>query len=119
MLAFYRDIVPRLKIAFVYNGDTDPCVSYEGTRTAVKRIGFPELDGGSQRPWFYNMTGSPLDVLATKSPLFGPNLVAQDMGAQLGGEVISYEYGLSFVTVHGSGHMVCQPCPEEGMHWRE
>jgi cathepsin A (carboxypeptidase C) len=116
MIAFYRDIVPRLKITFVYNGDTDPCVSYEGTRTAVKRFGFEELDGGSQRPWFYNMTGAPLEVLATKSPLFGPNLVSQNMGAQLGGEVISYESGLSFLTIHGSGHMVPQFRPQAALH---
>ena len=32
MIDFYRDIVPKLKIAWVFNGDTDPCVSYEGTR---------------------------------------------------------------------------------------
>ena len=32
MIDFYRDIVPRLKIAWVFNGDTDPCVSYEGIR---------------------------------------------------------------------------------------
>ena len=32
MIDFYRDIVPRLKIAWVVNGDTDPSVSYEGTR---------------------------------------------------------------------------------------
>jgi len=34
MIDFYKDIVPRLEITWVYNGDTDPCVSYEGTRTA-------------------------------------------------------------------------------------
>lgn len=106
MIAFYRDIAPRLKVTWIYNGDTDPCVSYEGTRTAVKRIGYNELDGGSYRPWFYNMTGANLAVLAVKAPLFGPNLVTQDMGAQLGGEVVNYENGLAFLTFHGSGHMV-------------
>jgi serine carboxypeptidase-like clade 1 len=54
MIDFYRKIVPRLKVVWVYNGDTDPCLSYEGTRTAIKRIGFQELDGGSYRLWFYN-----------------------------------------------------------------
>ena len=40
-----------------------------------------------------------------KAPLFGPNLVVQNMGAQFGGEVVDYEEGLAFMTFHGSGHM--------------
>jgi serine carboxypeptidase-like clade 1 len=116
MIDFYRDIVPQLKIAFIYNGDADPCVSYEGTRTAVKRIGFPEVDGGSYRPWFYNQTGASLDLLAEKAPLFGPNLLVQNMGAQLGGNVVTYEHGLSFMTFHGSGHMVPQFRPQAALH---
>jgi len=39
MIDFYREIAPRLEITVVYNGDTDPCVSYEGTRTAISRVG--------------------------------------------------------------------------------
>jgi cathepsin A (carboxypeptidase C) len=31
MIDFYRIIAPQLKVTWVYNGDTDPCVSYEGT----------------------------------------------------------------------------------------
>jgi len=103
MIDFYKDIVPRLQITWIYNGDTDPCVSYEGTRTAVKRIGLDELDGGSYRPWFYNLTKASLELLAEKAPLFGPALLARDMGAQFGGEVVNYEQGLAFLTVHGSG----------------
>lgn len=102
MIDFYKNIVPRLRTTFVYNGDTDPCVSYEGTRTAIKRVGFPELDGGSYRPWFYNQTAAPLEFLAEKAPLFGPNLLVQEMGAQFGGEITSYEHGLSFLTFHGT-----------------
>lgn len=49
MIDFYKDIVPRLKVTWVYNGDADPCLSYEGTREAVKQFGFQELDGGSYR----------------------------------------------------------------------
>jgi serine carboxypeptidase-like clade 1 len=116
MIDFYKDIVPRLKTTIVYNGDTDPCVSYEGTRTAMKRVGFDELDGGSYRPWFYNQTGSPLSLLAEKAPLFGPGLLVKNMGAQFGGEVVNYENGLSFVTVHGSGHMVPQFRPQAALH---
>lgn len=116
MIDFYRNIVPRLQITFIYNGDTDPCVSYEGTRTAVKRIGFAELDGGSYRPWFYNESAAPLSVLAEKSARFGPNLLFQEVGAQMGGEVVSYDHGLSFLTVHGSGHMVPQFRPQAALH---
>ena len=90
----------------VYNGDTDPCVSYEGTRTAITRVGFAELDGGGYRPWFYNHTAASLRVIEEKAALFGPDLNPLDTGAQFGGEVVNYEQNLQFVTFHGSGHMV-------------
>jgi serine carboxypeptidase-like clade I len=106
MIDFYQDICPRLQITFIFNGDTDPSVSYEGTRTAVKRIGFPELNGGRYRPWFYNQTAASVHVLTEKAPRFGPTLSAQGLGPRLGGEVVNYKHGLSFLTVHGSGHMV-------------
>mmetsp|Transcript_28202 Transcript_28202/g.59009 ORF Transcript_28202/g.59009 Transcript_28202/m.59009 type:complete len:262 (-) Transcript_28202:71-856(-) len=116
MIDFYKDIVPRLKVTWVYNGDTDPCVSYEGIRTAVKRVGLDELDGGSYRPWFYNQSASPLEVIIEKAPLFGPNLLLQNMGPQFGGEVVNYEQGLAFLTFHGSGHMVPQFRPQAALH---
>jgi len=116
MIAFYQDIVPRLTTTWVFNGDTDPCVSYEGTRTAVKRIGFAELDGGGYRPWFYNQSSTTLDVIAAKAPRFGPNLLSQKMGIQLGGHVVSYRHGLAFVTIHGSGHMAPQFRPQGSLH---
>ena len=106
MVDIYKIVVPRLERTWIYNGDTDPCVSYEGTRLAVKQIGINELDGGGYRPWFYNQTGVYMQVLMEKSALFGPNLVAPDLGAQFAGEVVDYEQGLAFVTFHGSGHMV-------------
>jgi serine carboxypeptidase-like clade 1 len=117
MIDIYREIVPKLERTWIYNGDTDPCVSYEGTRLAVKQIQLDELDGGSYRPWFYNQTAAPLEILATKSALFGPNLVAQNMGAQFGGEVVDYKEGLAFVTFHGSGHMVPQFRPQAALHF--
>jgi len=116
MIDFYRKIVPELDIAWIYNGDTDPAVTYEGTRTAVKRIGFPEIDGGGYRPWFYNHTAAPLSVLMEKAVMFGPDLLAQDTGAQFGGEVVNYEHNLAFLTVHGSGHMVPQFRPQAALH---
>jgi len=117
MIDIYAEIVPQLDRTWIYNGDTDPCVSYEGTRLAVKQILLDELDGGGYRPWFYNQTAAPLEILATKSALFGPNLVVQDMGAQFGGEVVDYEQGLAFVTFHGSGHMVPQFRPQAALHF--
>ena len=36
----------------------------------------------------------------------GPSLSLEAGGAQFGGEIVDYEHGLSFATVHGSGHMV-------------
>eukprot|EP00565_Helicotheca_tamesis_P007320 CAMPEP_0185724954 /NCGR_PEP_ID=MMETSP1171-20130828/1303_1 /TAXON_ID=374046 /ORGANISM="Helicotheca tamensis, Strain CCMP826" /LENGTH=602 /DNA_ID=CAMNT_0028392933 /DNA_START=39 /DNA_END=1847 /DNA_ORIENTATION=+ len=117
MVDIYKEIVPQLDRTWIYNGDTDPCVSYEGTRLAVKQIQLDELDGGSYRPWFYNQTGASLEVLAEKAALFGPNLLAQDMGAQFGGEVTDYEEGLKFVTFHGSGHMVPQFRPQAALHF--
>ncbi|KAG7347245.1 peptidase S10 serine carboxypeptidase family protein [Nitzschia inconspicua] len=117
MVDIYMEIVPKLERTWIYNGNTDPCVSYEGTREAVKQILQPELDGGGYRPWFYNQTGAAIQVLEQKSVLFGPNLVAQDVGAQYGGEVVNYEEGLSFVTFHGSGHMVPQFRPQAALHF--
>ena len=37
--------------------------------------------------------------------------------AQFGGEITSYEQGLSFVTFHGSGHMVPQFRPQASLHF--
>ena len=117
MVDIYQEIVPKLERTWIYNGDTDPCVSYEGTRLAVKQINIDELDGGSYRPWFYNQTAASINLLKEKSAMFGPNLVAQDMGAQFGGEVTDYESGLKFVTFHGSGHMVPQFRPQAALHF--
>jgi serine carboxypeptidase-like clade 1 len=119
MIDIYQEIVPKLHTTYIYNGDTDPCVSYEGTRLAVKRIGFDEVDGGGYRPWFYNHTGTTFQLLAEKAPLFGPDLLCQDMGAQFGGEIVDYEHNLSFLTFHGSGHMVPQFRPQAALHMLE
>ncbi len=105
MIDFYRRLAPQLpgKIV-VYNGDTDPCVSYEGTRVAIEKVGFATRQ--PYRPWFFNATASSADFLARKDLLFGPSLSMVAGGAQFGGEIVDYEHGLSFATVHGSGHMV-------------
>jgi serine carboxypeptidase-like clade 1 len=116
MIDIYQEIAPKLHTTLIYNGDTDPCVTYEGTRLAVKQIGFDELDGGGYRPWFYNHTGTTAELLAEKAALFGPDLLCQDMGAQFGGEIVNYDHNLSFLTFHGSGHMVPQFRPQAALH---
>jgi serine carboxypeptidase-like clade I len=105
MVDFYRRLAPALpgKIV-VYNGDTDPCVSYEGTRVAIEKVGFSIVQ--PYRPWFFNFTAAAPAVLQQKDLLFGPSLSLQSGGAQYGGEIVDYAHGLSFATVHGSGHMV-------------
>eukprot|EP00746_Dinoflagellata_sp_MGD_P024954 gnl/MRDRNA2_/MRDRNA2_15863_c0_seq1.p1 gnl/MRDRNA2_/MRDRNA2_15863_c0~~gnl/MRDRNA2_/MRDRNA2_15863_c0_seq1.p1 ORF type:complete len:256 (+),score=59.68 gnl/MRDRNA2_/MRDRNA2_15863_c0_seq1:26-769(+) len=112
MVDFYREIAPKLRTTIVFNGDTDPCVSYQGTRTAIQRVGFPEVDGGQYRPWFFNQSAAALKTLEEKPDLFGPDLSLNDAGSQFAGHVVNYQHNLSFVTVHGSGHMVPQFRPQ-------
>jgi len=112
MVDFYRYIAPKLKTTIVFNGDVDPCVSYEGTRTAIEKVGFAVIPGGSYRPWFYDKKAADLKTLLEKPNLFGPNLELLNAGAQFGGQVVNYEHNLSFATVHGSGHMVPQFRPQ-------
>jgi serine carboxypeptidase-like clade I len=116
MIDFYRTIAPQLQVTWVYNGDTDPCVSYEGTRQAIKAVGFAELDGGSYRPWFFDHAKTTAKLLDEKAVLFGPDLLLQDAGPQFGGEIVNYEHNLAFLTVHGSGHMVPQFRPQAALH---
>ena len=68
MVDFYREIAPKLRKTVVFNGDTDPCVSYEGTRRAVEKIGFAPLPGGGYRPWFFNATAATPELLAATTP---------------------------------------------------
>ena len=45
-------------------------------------------------------------LLERKDLLFGETLSLQSGGSQYAGSIVDYEHGLSFATVHGSGHMV-------------
>ena len=119
MIDIIREIAPKLEIVQYYNGDTDPCVSWEGTRTAIERVGFKEIKGGSYRPWFYNHTAADINLIAEKAAMFGPDLLTVPTGAQFGGEYVNYEHGLSFMTVHGSGHMVPQFRPQASLQFIE
>ena len=56
-------------------------------------------------------------VLKLTCFLLSSNLVVQNMGSQMGGEVTDYEKGLKFVTFHGSGHMVPQFRPQAALHF--
>eukprot|EP00933_Yihiella_yeosuensis_P020108 TRINITY_DN16213_c0_g1_i2.p1 TRINITY_DN16213_c0_g1~~TRINITY_DN16213_c0_g1_i2.p1 ORF type:complete len:540 (-),score=142.44 TRINITY_DN16213_c0_g1_i2:181-1800(-) len=112
MVDFYRKIAPKLKNTIVFNGDIDPCVSYEGTRTAIEKVGFKILPGRSYRPWFYDHASASVKTLQEKPFLFGPNLQLQDAGSQYAGHVVEYEHNLKFATIHGSGHMVPQFRPQ-------
>ena len=76
MVQFYAKIAPQLEKTIVFNGDVDPCVTYEGTRKAIQQVGFPELPGGSYRPWFFNKTAATVALLEEKPTLFGPDLVS-------------------------------------------
>ena len=116
MVEFYRDLAPRLKTTIVFNGDADPCVSYEGTRKAVAKVGFQVIPGGDYRPWFYDATAASVEVIQNKPMSFGSMLSVHDGGRQYGGHVVNYEHNLSFVTVHGSGHMVPQIRPRPALH---
>ncbi|KAH8057835.1 peptidase [Aureococcus anophagefferens] len=115
MIDFYAYLAPKLPGAIlVFNGDTDPCVSYEGTRTAIKEVGFAEVN--AYRPWFFNATAAAAAFITEKKDiLFGPDLSTEAAGPQLGGHVVDYDHGLSFATVHGSGHMVPQFRPRASL----
>jgi len=112
MIDFYRHIAPLMRTTIVFNGDTDPCVSYEGTRRAIEKVGFPVAEGGEYRPWFYHKAAADLQTVKEKDSLVFPDLDLRDAGAQYGGHVVSYGHNLSFVTVHGAGHMVPQYRPQ-------
>jgi len=116
MIDFYKNIAPRVGgNVLVFNGDTDPCVSYEGTRQAIKEVGFSEVTGAPYRPWFFNATSDSDTLLQAKDLLYGPTLSTIASGPQLGGLVVDYDNGLSFCTVHGSGHMVPQFRPRAAL----
>ena len=92
----------------MFSGDTDPCVSYEGTRAAV---GFRNR----RRRAAYVLRqrhGVPLALLDEKPLLFGPSLAVVPAGPQSGGHVTDCANGLAFVT--GTGAHMPQFRPRAG-----
>ena len=73
-------------------------------QTDLWQVGFATVQ--PTRPWFFNFTAATAKTLSRKDVLFGGLLASVGAGAQFGGQVTDYEHALSFVTVHGSGHMV-------------
>ena len=61
----------------ISSGDIDPVVAMHGTEAAVDKIGLEVAPGGQRRPWFYNATGAPIGVLASKPPGWDQSLHAQ------------------------------------------
>lgn len=115
VIAFYKNISQRLLNTVVFNGDTDPCVSYEGTRIAIEKVGWDVT--AEYRPWFFNSTASDENILSTKPLLYGPDLALQSGGIQFAGHIVNYAHNLSFVTIHGSGHLVPQFRPRQSLHF--
>ena len=70
MKEFYSKLAKKLKRILVLNGDTDPCVSYEGTRKAIANVGFPVIEGGSYRAYFFYATATDIRFLEEKPLLF-------------------------------------------------
>ena len=73
MVDFYRYIAPKLKRTVVFNGDTDPCVSYEGTRTALESITSATMHRGLGNADFSELPGGAF-VLVASLFLFVPVL---------------------------------------------
>ena len=81
-------------------------------------MGFETVEGGDWRPWLYNRTAVPMELIKWKFSGFGEqwSFPRSDVGEQLGGYVISYapngadpgaeEHSMTYLTFHGSGHMV-------------
>ena len=63
-----------------------------------------------------NHTAASDGFLHEKPILFGPDLLLSASGPQFGGHVVNYANNLSFLTVHGSGHMVPQFQPQTALH---
>jgi len=128
VLPIYRQLVRSGRTVVMYSGDEDPSVHWRGSEKAARAVGLPELYGHGFRPWFYPERAATLELLAVKSPEWGPQLSASPRrGDQpvLGGYVLDFgahevNGSFTFVTFRDAGHMVPQFRPQAALHffWR-
>lgn len=120
----YQYLAPKLRNIILYSGDVDPSVDQLGNQRAVRRMGFPVTEGGEWRPWFYNRTAASMDFIQWKFAGFGEqwSISRSEAGQQLGGFVINFEpnatsidHSFTYLTFHGSGHMVPEYKPKAAL----
>eukprot|EP01062_Namystynia_karyoxenos_P067047 TRINITY_DN60941_c0_g1_i1.p1 TRINITY_DN60941_c0_g1~~TRINITY_DN60941_c0_g1_i1.p1 ORF type:complete len:579 (+),score=185.04 TRINITY_DN60941_c0_g1_i1:72-1739(+) len=129
MVDVYRSILSlspgtRFGTIIISSGDVDPVVALHGTEAAVLRtFGAPQGAAADcdRRPWWYNATGTPLEVLRDKPLQWGRALHSHDAGPQVAG----FTRGLPtaaggpsahWVTFRDSGHMVPGYAPIKALH---
>jgi len=88
MMPIYLELIEKGIHILVYSGDTDGAVPHTGTQKWIKALGIP-----------------------TKKRVWDAWVYPKWDGQQTGGYVTEYQ-GLTYATVHGSGHMVPQFRPE-------
>ena len=101
----YREMAGKIRMV-LYNGDVDPALDTIGSARAAYGFGLAVKPGGEWRPWIYEEGAAGGEILEWKLPAFGQSLSYAGNGKQLGGYVVDFEEGFSYVTFHGSGHMV-------------
>lgn len=109
-----------LRTILVSSGEEDPVVAMEGTETAVRALGFEAVPGGVRRPWFYNTSAMPVQILADAPIQWGQGLRVRSLGVQAGGFVTNFDtrvegVSFSFVSVKRSGHMVPTYAPTRAL----
>lgn len=95
MLPNYQLLLQNNIRVLVYSGDADSVVPWTGTSKWVTQ----EMN-----------LGSPMDDWAPWTYMDGEN------GAQVGGWKTTYNAGLTYTTIRGSGHMIAQFTPARSLH---
>jgi len=83
---YKNDIIPKTRV-FIFNGDADACVPYNGNEEWTREIGMKVKD--EWHPWSVN--------------------------GQVAGFATNYEHDFSFVTIKGAGHMVPEFKPVQAL----
>ena len=118
----YQYLAPKLRNVILYNGDVDPSVDQLGSQRAVVKMGFPISE--DWRPWLYERHAAPMDLIKWKFAGFGEQwaLPTSDQGKQIGGYVQTFIANatsgstFTYMTFHGSGHMVPEYKPEAALY---